>query len=305
MSLPTIDCKECGHVNEGERVYCHNCGAKLDRSVLLTTQKEQESIEQKQRRIKKMMNPDSGLGRNWWKTGLKTVGAAALTAALVDSVLPPENIPPMPKKEELVELLQLDIALENLAVAPAGTQMSFKQDEINTYLKNKVRLKYDGNLLQNFSSYQRSFVTLSRGVCQITMQNAVADYPLYFGLAFQLSIQNVKGEAGTTSKAVVATPVGANIGRLSFPGIVGEYGGLVFAPLWDTLKREHRLLDQAGAIEVRKGEMIFTARGQAPAVPGGAPTSVPVTGPARSSSPLGAVSSLRLPGLSATTTLRK
>ena len=32
-STPKLTCGQCGYENEPERVYCHNCGTKLDRSV--------------------------------------------------------------------------------------------------------------------------------------------------------------------------------------------------------------------------------------------------------------------------------
>ena len=32
--MATLTCAECGFVNEAERVYCHNCGKKLDRSLI-------------------------------------------------------------------------------------------------------------------------------------------------------------------------------------------------------------------------------------------------------------------------------
>ena len=33
--MATLTCKECQHVNEEARIYCHNCGTKLDRSLLV------------------------------------------------------------------------------------------------------------------------------------------------------------------------------------------------------------------------------------------------------------------------------
>ena len=298
MPLPNIDCKECGHVNEGERVYCHNCGGKLDRSVLATAKQEQESIEQRQRRVRKMMNPDTGLGRFWWRTALKTIGSAAIAAALIDMALPPDGVPPMPKRGEPPENLQLDIALENLSIAPSGTKVVFKQDEINAYLKNKIRLKYDGNVFQSISTYQRSFVQLDNGVIRILMQNAVADYPLYFGVGVQLTMGSAKDDQGVSVPAITGTPTEARIGRLWLPGIVAEYGGPIFAPLWESLRRERRLIDQLDAVEVRKGEVIFTARGRSRNNPDHSNAAVP---PVPSRPPLGSSSSLGRPALGAST----
>ena len=271
--LPTIDCKECGHVNEGERVYCHNCGAKLDRSVLIGRTESKESLEEKQRRIKKMMNPDSGLGRGWWKTGLQTLLAAAMTAAIFDLVLPPEGVPPMPKRGEPEDILQLDIALENLVVSRPGTRIVIKQDEVNSYLKNKVHLKYDGNVFQTATAFQRAFVNFSRAGCRITMQNTILDYPIYLSQQAVLKIDTVPGEQGEMHRALVAMPMGSRIGRLALPAIVSGYEGFIFDPLWEALRRERRMLDQLREIEISNGEAFLTSNGPTAPRSGTAPTS--------------------------------
>ena len=307
MPLPTIDCKECGHVNEGERVYCHNCGAKLDRSILVGLNQQKESIQDKQRRIKKMMNPDSGLGRNWWKIGLKTLLGAAVTAAIVDMMLPPEGVPPLPKKGEPMEILQLDIALENLVAAPAGTRIAMKQDEVNAYLKNKARLKYDGNVFQSATTFQRAFVNLARSGCRITMQNALFDYPLYISQSVALKIDTIRDEKGETHRGLVAMPIHASIGRLMLPGIVAKYEGFIFDPLWEAFRREHKMLDELREIEVGNGEVILTSLGPKPTGSGPMstqanlqpliPPSAPANAPSLSRGGLGVPGGLQTGGL--------
>jgi len=253
--LPTIDCKDCGHVNEGERVYCHNCGTKLDRSQLASLQDQNESAKEKQRRIKKLMNPNSGFIEGWWKELIKAIIYAAITAAVVDIVLPPEEVPAMLDKGVFLDAPDLGLALENLAGAPAGQRVRFLQDEINAYLKSKVRIRYDGSILQNLMTYQRTFVNLDAGTCRITAQSGIDKYPIYAGLTYRLMIEN---------KELVATPVGANLGRLHIPAEAVQYIGEVFNPLWDALQREHKLMGQVGSVEIRKGEMILSSRGPAP-----------------------------------------
>jgi len=254
--LPTIVCKDCGHVNEGERVYCHNCGTKLDRSQLSSQQREKESVEEQRRRVHKMMNPDAGLGRGWWKTALKTIGYALIVAVIVDAVLPPEGVPPMPVKGHILDAPDLGIALENLIAAPAGRRVVFLQDEINGYLKNKMRIKYEGSVLQNVMTYQRTFVNLGPGVCRITAQSAISNYSVYAGISYALKVEN---------KTLIATPVGASLGRLQIPAEAVKYIGQVFSPLWEALRREHKLMDQVGSVEISTGQMVLSSKGPAPA----------------------------------------
>ena len=277
--LPTIDCKECGHVNEGERVYCHNCGVKLDRSVLLTNQPPGESLESKKKRIKKMLNPDAGLGRGWWKTGIATIVGAAITAAVVDLVLPPRDAPPMPGKEQSLEPVHLDMALENLNLMPNKQRLAFTEPQINDYLKNRTRVKFDSNnFIQNIATFQRVFVNLDEGICRITAQNAIFDWPIYTGLALELKIGGV-AKGSETREAVIATPLSGNIGRLWIPGQIARYSSLIFDPIWEALHHEHRLVDEVESIEIHQGQIIFASRGRQPSG-FGAPNSPAASRPA-------------------------
>jgi hypothetical protein len=40
--MTKLACTECQHQNEVQRIYCHNCGAKLDRSALLETRPKED-----------------------------------------------------------------------------------------------------------------------------------------------------------------------------------------------------------------------------------------------------------------------
>src|SRR3954447_3928766 len=92
----TLQCKECQYENEPERVYCHNCGAKLDRSVLPKEEQiRRESPEKARKRIKRMTNPGDSVFKRELEAFVKTVIFALLAAILVQMVRAPENIPPV------------------------------------------------------------------------------------------------------------------------------------------------------------------------------------------------------------------
>lgn len=255
MALPTIACKDCGHVNEGERVYCHNCGAKLDRTVLLTEQQQkQESYEDRKKRIHKMMNPNAGLFVGAWKSLLKAVGAGAIVAALINMAMPPEAVPPMPKKGELPDSPQIGMLLENMTMNPAPMRIALQESEINNYLKSSVRMKKDNSFAASILTFQRAFVNLQDNVCNITLQNGLYDYPTYMTIGYNLSIRNHK---------IVGNPVSIHLGRLALPAIAAPYVAPMFQPLWDVMHREHSLMDKLQSVEVKKGSMILTSAPQA------------------------------------------
>src|SRR4051794_4469121 len=98
MSTPlaSLTCAACGFVNEPERVYCHNCGAKLDRSILPKEEEAEtrESIERTRRRVKKLTNPGSQAGRQAVSAAIKTVIWSAVVAFVIQAVRAPDHIPP-------------------------------------------------------------------------------------------------------------------------------------------------------------------------------------------------------------------
>jgi hypothetical protein len=249
--LPTIACKDCGHVNEGERVYCHNCGAKLDRAVLLTEQQQQqETAEDKQKRIKRMMNPNAGLFTGAWKSLLKAVAAGAVVAVFVNLARTPENIPPMPKKGEILDAPPLGMVLENVVLNPNPVAVSLKEDEINNYLKNTVRMKKDDSFMGSMLTFQRALVHLEPEICNITLQNGLWDYPTYMSIGYKLKIENHK---------IVGVPAKIRLGRLAVPVQAAPYIAPMFQPLWDAMHRERGLMDKLQGIQVGDGALTVSA----------------------------------------------
>src|ERR1700752_377758 len=90
-----LPCEQCGYLNEPERVYCHNCGAKLDRSLLpkAEAEKKEEHPAAARKPIQKMTNPKSGSILREIKTLFTVVFFSALLAAVWDFLQKPEEVP--------------------------------------------------------------------------------------------------------------------------------------------------------------------------------------------------------------------
>jgi len=99
-------CTECQRENEPERIYCHNCGERLDRSAVVAQQKAPDPQET-HRRLQKMLGPPNMARRRFLAIG-KLALAAAVAAALVEIALPPD-LPPATKATPT----QVDLDLEN------------------------------------------------------------------------------------------------------------------------------------------------------------------------------------------------
>jgi hypothetical protein len=238
-------------MNEPERVYCHSCGNKLDRLIL--SPKEQEKAAAKKRRIKKMMNPQSREGREWWKTAIKTLFCAAVAAAAVDAARPPEGVPAMPA-ERFVETKDLGRAVEALTATRGNPVGALSEAEINNYLWNTARVTTDANSwIQKILTFQRVYVELKPDLLKITVQNAIKGHPLYAGVVYRFS------DGGN---ALSATRVSANIGRLRLPHELVPYFSRLLGyinPPWDSLKQENTSINKLQFLQILDGKMILSA----------------------------------------------
>ncbi len=248
---PTLPCKQCGYVNEPERVYCHNCGTKLDRSVLPKEEEvRRETPEKARRRIQKMTNPDKGIVKRELKTLVQTILWAASTALLIQILRPPSDVPPV-QKDVLPRMIQSDIMDAVEAAQPL--RLTLTQDEINAFLKGQIKDK-DTSLLAGIIEFKRAFVVLTPGVCHIGMEKSLWGWPVYFGTNYKLEMIN--GE-------FTATNNGGNLGRVPIHPLVMQYCDYLFRGLWVALHREEQQMHQMQWVQVDTGKITLITKGRA------------------------------------------
>lgn len=246
---PTLTCAQCGYVNEAERVYCHNCGTKLDRTVLPTAaEQKQETLGQKRRRVKKMTTPGKGFG-GYISTLFSVLFWAAVVAALFLISAPPDDVP---AKAALAERMLSSELLEAIE-SPQPRQLVFSENDVNASfksLKGKAASGLPG--LQ----FERAFVHFEPAVVRITAQQSLFGYPLYWSSDYQLSI--VEGQLRPRKTA-------ARFGRLAIYPALLPYIGAVWKPMWTALKREQEQMNRMQSVTVQKGRIILVTK------PGGRP----------------------------------
>jgi len=248
-SSPTanLPCEQCGYLNEPERVYCHSCGAKLDRSLLPKgDEKKQETPESARKRISKMTNPQAG----WFWREVKTLFKVALYAALVAAIILIAQAPvglPDGKKEATLRLVSSDImeALE----APTPRALSFTEDEVNQYLKQMLKAK-EGAITG--VEFKRAFVNLRPGAIRMNSENSLWGYPVFSGVDYGLEVKDGK---------FTATVVGGNFGRLAVDPQLMRHAAVAFNGLWTSLQRERKQMDKMQSVKVEKERIDLVTKG--------------------------------------------
>jgi hypothetical protein len=239
-AMTKIVCGECRHENEAERIYCHNCGERLDRSAA-AAQKPMVDPAETHRRLQKMLGPPSRVRHNFFAAS-KLVLAAVAAAALVEMALPPEL--PAPTK---ILSPQIDLDLENAHLRPSP--LEYSQDQINAYLTYRLISK-KAALTYPFLTFVRATASFREGACTIAMERSLFGYSI-----FSRTSHRVETNAGK----IAATNVGGWIGRLPIHPVIMQFGDIIFADLWSALDRERKLIGKMGAVNFHEGSVTITA----------------------------------------------
>ncbi len=234
-----IVCTACKHENEVERVYCHNCGEKLDRSLLpqLDESQSAEAMAKTARKVKKQMNPN----RFAWVRTIKTFVLIEIFAAVVAAgflaIQAPENVPPA--KSDRLPDFEFGDMWTGMMNTRASAAVSFKEFDINYYLRKTVK-GTEGPLGIKF---ERAFVTFAPGLVTLVNQRNAWGLPIYNSVTFKPELAGAKWTANVQQ---------FTIGRLSIPPAFAKLVKLdtvTLGALSKVFEKETQQLDRLAAIE--------------------------------------------------------
>ena len=236
-------CAECRRENEAERIYCHNCGERLDRSAVVTKKKVDDAAEAR-RHLQKMLQGPSRTRQNFF-TASKLMLAAAATAGVLQMFVPPE-FPPAVKTTAPV---QLDIELENASYKPAV--LNFSQQDINAYLTYRLATKKKA-LNKPFLNFERAAVVFKEGRFMIGWERSLFGYSIYSRASYRVDLS--KGKMSVIND-------GGWIGQLPIHPALMKYADIIFADLWKALDRERRLVSKMNTVEIHDGSVTLASAG--------------------------------------------
>ena len=240
-TMTKLVCAECRHENEAERIYCHNCGERLDRSAVVAQQKQHDPQEA-HRRLQKMLGPPNKARQNFFAVSRLAL-AAAVVAALVEIALPPEL--PAPTKTAPT---QVDLDLESAASYQKAGPLEYSQDQINAYLAYRLTSKKKA-LNKPLLDFVRATASFREGACTIAMERSLFGYSLFSQTSYRVD---------TGAGKISATNVGGWIGRLPVHPAIMRFGDIIFADLWSALDRERKLVGKMAAVNFHDASVTIT-----------------------------------------------
>ena len=239
-------CPECRRENEPERIYCHDCGARLDRSALAKAPQKAEDPNATQRRVKSMFDPRRALLKKRFFDISKMVLGALAAAAVIQMIRPPD-LPEKPKAALLPVQISLD--LENAAMTPGSPQLRYSDEQMNEYLAYSLKSKQ--TVLSKYLNFERAVVAFEQDLCRLTLERSLFGFPVYTSTYFTPMIQN---------DTLVVKNRGGAIGRMPVHPLLMGYSGFLFSDLAAVVERERKSLAKLAAIELQPKLVVLTPR---------------------------------------------
>ena len=234
-----LTCPECRRENEAERIYCHDCGARLDRSILASRKTAKiETSEELHRRMRGMFSQRRVKARLAFFKTAKIILAAIAAAALVEILIPPD-VPPSVKTETLPP--QINLSLETLTESKQPQTMQFSEEDVNAYLGNVMKHK-KAKLEHPLLGFERAILQFTEGNCRVTMERSIFGYSIFTSGDYDVQVKDGK---------VTAAPKSAAIGRMPIHPSALPYAGFLFSDAVAVMDREHKLLNKVGSIQLR------------------------------------------------------
>jgi hypothetical protein len=242
-TMTTVVCGECRHENEPERIYCHGCGSRLDRSAVKV---RKENVQDARKRVKKLFDPQRARIRALFFKISKVVLGACLLAGLVQILLPPD-VPAPSKSVMLASQIRLD--LEGATTRHQPPQLQYTDDQVNAFLTYALKTKQK-SLDQPLLEFKRAVVAFQEGSCAFTTERSLFGYSLYTTGIYAPKIVDGK---------LVATSKGGHLGRLPIHPQLAQFMGVLFADVHAALDRELKLVSKMGTIELHDKAVVMTA----------------------------------------------
>lgn len=246
-------CPECQRQNEPERIYCHDCGARLDRSALAKVAPKVEDAKETHRRLRSLLDPGHLKMRlMFFKISKLILGASAL-AVLIQMLLPPDDLP---ERVKSLELQQINLDLERASTSHGAAPLQYTEAQVNAYLANVSKSKQAA--LSKYLQFERALVNFDEGVCRITAERSLLGLSIFHAISYSVTLQN---------GPLTASNNGGSIGRMPIHPMIMKYGDILFTDLWTALDRETKLVSKMGAIEFHPKTVTLTPK-QAALPPG-------------------------------------
>jgi hypothetical protein len=233
----TLICPDCQHENEPQRIYCHSCGARLDRSKLSASAVPSGEPDVKAReRLQKMMRGGNAHVKIAILKLAKVILGAIALAALIVMALPVDQ-PAAKKNFDIAPMINMDMV--SATSNHQGASLVYNEDQVNSYIATNLRRK-DSPSGQGYFPLTSVIVRFEEGLCRINSERRLFGYSIYSGSSYKVKIENGK---------IISASTGGYIGRMPIHPALMNYADIILQKTWDSLARERNSVSKLASIE--------------------------------------------------------
>lgn len=242
-------CPECRRENEAERIFCHDCGARLDRSGLAkAAAAATKSDDDAHARLKNMFNPRHVKLRQNFFLFSKLILAALLVATLVQMFRAPD-VPVVATGPTAPMPVPIGIDLEDAASTGRLPALRYSEEQVNAFLA--YTLKSKRATLSKYVAFDGLVLTFGEGVCRATVERSLYGVPLCTTAYYAPSLQNGN---------IALKNCGGMIGRLPVHPLLMRYADFLFSDLRPALERERKSITKMSSIELHPKLVVFLTK---------------------------------------------
>lgn len=245
--MNAISCQQCGHNNDYTRVFCQECGARLERPANAPPSPSAPPLAAgPQRHLAKPRSPGLSIGK-LLSSLIRIVVFAALLAVVIQVLRAPVNIPaagePAGPQADVLKRL-----VESASQSSVPISIGASQDAVNGLLASSVKITSVESSSVLKAEFQRIFIVFIPGTLEVGMEQKL------FGHSIYIMLDLVPEKSGGTWGA---RATGAQIGRLPIHPLLAPFIQRLFSPLAGALQPEIARLSNLDSIEIRQGSAIL------------------------------------------------
>jgi hypothetical protein len=240
-------CLECRYENESERIYCHSCGARLSNPAAAGKSEETRVTEQREH-LRRLMDNRGFKVRQCANKISKLLLGSCITAALIQMFLPPDL--PAAGSKDLMLGPQINLELEKALYQHNGTQLTYREDQVNSYLGNVLKRKKAALLDKPMLDFQRGVAQIGEGSFRMTLERSFYGLSIYTSGFYRANVQDGK---------IFAANVGGAIGRMPIHPQLMQYAGFLVSDAWKAMEQDRKAVDKLAAIEFHPQTVVLTA----------------------------------------------
>jgi hypothetical protein len=251
--MDTIKCIPCGQENDLTRVFCKNCGVRLERPEgVQATIAGNSPVMGRSPAKKKRFSPGAGEGIG---SALKRIVRAVLSTAILAAVLAlfiqmgrkPDNIPDaQPANEARAAQLYQSVKAFGDTIYPRALDVT--QSQVNNYLAVRL-VPADGGSSYR-PTFKRAFVVIENGQMKYYVEQRLYGWPIFMGVN-AVSEASVNERTGLPAPALRVT--GGTVGRLKIPAQMLPILQRNLQRVIDSTSDATDVLLRANAIEFKPG----------------------------------------------------